>query len=128
MNMHGNAYFLGSFGPLVASQVLLMELIDYASKRSLVPAVQELVAKTLAQVLSELEDAKNTDTALELLQQLFREESGCRITVARCLERIYATNLYNEEQVFVAFRFLLRQGLSLTNGSTPEATCPPCEI
>lgn len=26
------------------------------------------------------------------------------------------------EQVFMAFKFLLRPGLSLTNGSTPEAT------
>ena len=34
-----------------------MELIDYASKR-LVPALQELVAKALAQVLSELEEPK----------------------------------------------------------------------
>jgi len=29
-------------------------------------------------VLTELEDAKNTDTALELLTQLFREEASSR--------------------------------------------------
>lgn len=107
---------------LDVDEVLLMELIDYASKRGTVPAVQDLVAKALAEVLTELDDPKNTDTALELLTQLFREEAASRITVARCLERIYATNLYGEEQVSVAFRFLLRQGLSLTNGNTPEAS------
>jgi len=106
---------------LDVDEVLLMELIDYASKRGTVSAVQDLVAKALAEVLTELEDAKNTDTALELLTQLFREEASSRVTVAKCLERIYASNLYGEEQVFMAFKFLLRQGLSLTNG-TPEAS------
>ncbi|CAK9099082.1 Protein ILITYHIA [Durusdinium trenchii] len=107
---------------LDVDEVLLMELVDYASKRGTLPEVQDLVAKALAEVLTELDDPKNAQTALELLTQLFREESTSRITVAKCLERIYATNLKDEEQVFMAFKFLLRPGLSLTNGSTPEAS------
>ncbi|CAE8597071.1 unnamed protein product [Polarella glacialis] len=107
---------------LDADEVLLMELIDFASKKAgLDKPVQELVAKAISEVLSEMEEPDMSLTALDLLTQLFREESGSRITVARCLERIYAANLDGDEQVIKAFRFLLRQGLSLTTGGTAEA-------
>eukprot|EP00438_Fugacium_kawagutii_P018065 Skav221810 [mRNA] locus=scaffold2435:150008:164231:- [translate_table: standard] len=75
------AEFLAQEGTVdadAARAVLLMELIDYASKRGTVRAVQDLVAKALAEVLTELDDPKNTDTALELLTQLFREEAASR--------------------------------------------------
>ena len=69
-------------------------------------------------VLQELDDPKFTDTALDLLMQLFREQAAprrgthngsClssnlatsspgRITIARCLERMYATNLQGVDQ------------------------------
>ena len=40
---------------LDVDEVLLMELIDYASKRGTVPAVQDLVAKALAEAGGTLE-------------------------------------------------------------------------
>eukprot|EP00931_Biecheleriopsis_adriatica_P116933 TRINITY_DN9250_c0_g1_i1.p1 TRINITY_DN9250_c0_g1~~TRINITY_DN9250_c0_g1_i1.p1 ORF type:complete len:2761 (+),score=816.01 TRINITY_DN9250_c0_g1_i1:930-8285(+) len=107
---------------LDADELLLMELIEFArEKASLDKDVQELIAKAVAEVLTELADTERTTEALDLLTQIFREESGARTTVARCLEKIYHANLEDEEQVNKAFRFLLRQGLSLTSGSSPEA-------
>ncbi|CAJ1403962.1 unnamed protein product [Effrenium voratum] len=107
---------------LGVDEVLMMELIDFATNKGSVRAVQELIAKALAEVLTELDDPQHTQTALDLLTQQFREGPESRLTVARCLERIYATNLQGEEQVAQAFKFLLRQGLGLTNGATPEAS------
>eukprot|EP00439_Symbiodinium_sp_Y106_P013527 s153_g1.t4 len=128
---------------LEADEVLMMELIDFAREQGSVGRdIQELIAKALAEVLQELDDPKFTDTALDLLMQLFREQAAprrgthngsClssnlatsspgRITIARCLERMYATNLQGVDQVNVAFEFILRQGLGLTNGSTTEAS------
>ncbi|CAE7661943.1 ILA [Symbiodinium sp. CCMP2592] len=108
---------------LEADEVLMMELIDFAREQGSVGRdIQELIAKALAEVLQELDDPKFTDTALDLLMQLFREQAAPRITIARCLERMYATNLQGVDQVNVAFEFILRQGLGLTNGSTTEAS------
>ncbi|OLP89565.1 Translational activator GCN1 [Symbiodinium microadriaticum] len=108
---------------LEADEVLMMELIDFAREQGSVGRdIQELIAKALAEVLQELDDPKFTDTALDLLMQLFREQAAPRITIARCLERMYATNLQGGDQVNLAFEFILRQGLGLTNGSSTEAS------
>lgn len=108
---------------LEADEVLLMELIEFAStKPNLCEAVQLLIAKSVAEVLGELADPKMSMTALDLLTQRFREDANSRIAVARCLERVMAAGLEGEEQVIKAFRFLLRQGLGLTSGETKEAS------
>lgn len=103
-------------------EVLLLELIDFGSKKAgLDKTMQELIANTIAEVLTDLDQEDVTQTALDILTQLFREDAASRVTVARCLEKIYATNLSGKDQVVKAFRFLLRQGLTLTSGSSPEA-------
>jgi len=108
---------------LEADEVLVMELIDFAQKKSNVNShVQGLIAKAVAQALDELrEDPAMADTALDLLTQLFREDAASRVTVAKCLECMFASNLDGEQQVIKAFRFLLRQALGLTSSETPEA-------
>eukprot|EP00930_Biecheleria_cincta_P034269 TRINITY_DN23698_c0_g1_i1.p1 TRINITY_DN23698_c0_g1~~TRINITY_DN23698_c0_g1_i1.p1 ORF type:complete len:2738 (+),score=614.06 TRINITY_DN23698_c0_g1_i1:451-8214(+) len=108
---------------LESDEVLLMELIDFASKKaSLDKSIQMLIAKAVANVLTELADPDMTTSALDLLTQLFREEAGSRTVVARCLEKVYAANLEGEEQVNKSFRFLLRQALPLTSSDSAEAS------
>lgn len=107
---------------LEADEALLMELIEYASqKTNLSKEVQTLVAKAIAEVLTEMADATMSLSALDLLTQRFREDAASRLTVARCLERVFASSLEGEDVVIKAFRFLLRQGLGLTSSSSPEA-------
>ena len=104
-----------------ADKELLMEIIDFSNRKPVPdPEIQKLIAKAVAEVLEELDDPEQSSSALDALTQAFREGSGSRITVARCLESVFATNLDGEEQVLKAFRFLLRQALGITSSSTPE--------
>eukprot|EP00929_Paragymnodinium_shiwhaense_P086899 TRINITY_DN47277_c0_g2_i1.p1 TRINITY_DN47277_c0_g2~~TRINITY_DN47277_c0_g2_i1.p1 ORF type:complete len:2755 (+),score=912.30 TRINITY_DN47277_c0_g2_i1:113-8377(+) len=105
-----------------ADNDVLMHLIDYAkTKTSLGTQIQELIAKAVAEVLQELADEDMTNSALDLLMQLFREDAASRITVARCLSCMLSSCLDGETQVVKAFRFLLRQALGLTTSETEDA-------
>lgn len=108
---------------LFPDEKVLMELVDYAAnKPPLDSAIQELVAKALAQALQEMEDSGLTSQALDKLSQVFREDGEARMAVARCFEKVYGGGcLVEEEQIVKAFRFLLRQALGLTTGGTADA-------
>lgn len=106
---------------LETDDVLLFELIDLAStKTNLATEVQMLIAKAVAEVLVDLDGPQYAQSALDALTQRFFEDAASRICVARCLERVYAGSLQDEQLVVKGFRFLLRPALFLTNSSSPE--------
>lgn len=107
---------------LEPNQEVVMELVNCAARKPpLGDSLRDLVAKAVAQVLTDVQDPEMSQLALDTLMQIFREDADARLAVARCLEKVHAGCLQDEDQVVMAFRFLLRQALGITSSGTPES-------
>eukprot|EP00971_Amphidinium_carterae_P299052 5941197-Amphidinium_carterae.1 len=83
---------------LEADGEVMMELLQMCKRDPpLGPALQELVAKAVSAVLTELEDVDQTSEALDTLMQYFREDSGSRVPVAKCMDLMFGANLVDED-------------------------------